>query len=531
MVLSLWAGLPGLALAEETAPWSLRNRVSFTSTSAVLEYAEKSGAWRILSNAGETVVESEGFLARLGEGRSLGSAGLAPAELHREHFEGSLGDGTYYTSRFAVQDGIAFEYRVASFEDRPFVVMSLSVSNRSADAVMLERLDVAVFSAPDAVSLGPGAQYESLPLAMRGGQAILDEAGSSLMGRFEDAAAGICITIGVGGGRDASSGVQFEKVTAEQRWGGRISTLFSPALKLLPGETVRSADVVVVYGLSDATESEENYLWAAGTLWPDAAMLAPPLTWLTQEASGDFDALLKEAGRWRGTSQTRSLKHVLIPAGWEGRAGSMQGATPRYPKNIGNAAETLRKRGFTPGITIDPLAALSGVKDWVYSPAAGGTWLNPRDAEAQVFAQERIQGLAGQGFEFFAIKASPIPDAALQHFGLTRSMASALAFKMVREAIPNLPVYPATAADFPSTDRLRSNVRRALTLLAAYGVPAAPIRLEPSSLSEGGPLSIATLLNWPGPLEIVGVATNQVRRDFGEFLRQRADAHKSENMP
>lgn len=532
------------AAAGGESPWTLRNRVRFASTAAVLEYAEESGAWRIMSTGGETVAESEGFVAHLGGGRSVGSAGLAPAELHREHFEGPLGEGTYYAARFGVQDGLAFEHRVAAIEGRPFVLMSLSVSNRGDKAVTVEGLDVAVFSMPGAVSLGPEGRYESLPLAMRGGQAVFDERGPSLMGRFEDEGRGICLTIGVaGGGGDGSSAVQFERVqgqsgsvdapgaTQGRHWRGSVYTRFTPPLKVAPGETVRSADVVVVYGLIDPHGSEENYWWAAGTLWPDVATLGPSLTWLTGEETGDFDTLLEESARWRGAGRGRGLTHALIPARWERIPGALQGAAPRYPKNIGNAADALRKQGYTPGITIDPLAALSSTKPWVYTSAQGRAWLDLSDAEARAFAQTRIKSLAGLGFHFFVIEESPIPDAALQHFGLTRSAASTLAFKVARAAVPTLPVYPAAVGHLPSSDKQLSNARRALERLAEYGVLAAPIRVDFTTVSGVEPLSPGALLNWPGPLEIVGVPTGKARRELGEILRQRASGRKRANAP
>ena len=538
--LILEVGAQAPALAQEPTPWTLRNSVSFASDAAVLEYAEQSGAWRVLSKGGETVAESVGFMARLADGRSVGSAGLPPAELHREHFEGPLGKGTYYMARFAVQDGLAFEHRVASFDGRPFVVMSLSLNNRADKAVTVERLDVAVLSTQDAVSLGPRGHYESLQLAIRGGQALLDAGGSTLMGRFEDIDARVCLTIGVAGERHGYSGVRFDGVKAmpgsvdsegtskAQHWRGTVYTRFTPPLNIAPGETVRSADVVVVYGLSDAQQSEENYFWAAGTLWSDAATMAPPLTWLTSEEDGDFDTLFKDAERWRGT---RSVMHALIPAGWERIPGSLQGATPRYPKNIGDAADALRKSGFSPGITIDPLAAHAATKPWVYASEGEGVWLNPSHPEAQAFAQERIRGLARLGFRFFAIEESPITDDALRHFGLTRSTASALAFKAARAAVPTLPVYAATVGHLPSSDQHLSNVRRALERLAEYGVPAAPIRVDISMLSDAGPSSIGALLNWPGPIEIIGLPTGKARREFGEILRQRASGRNGENAP
>ena len=142
------------------------------------------------------------------------------------------------------------------------------------------------------------------------------------------------------------------------------------------------------------------------------------------------------------------ITHALIPGNWEGRPGSLEGGAPNYPRNIGDAARSLKDAGVTPGITVDPLLCGGGSDTWIAKSVDGCSWVNPADASGREYTRKRIRKLVEQGFGFVVIEESQIPDEVLLTFNLSRAQAASLAFDIAREAAGSNPVsvLPETSA-------------------------------------------------------------------------------------
>jgi hypothetical protein len=498
-------------------PWVLRARYTITLDKVSFEFDEAKGDWRLFiptgDPAGDTIMQGPGPQVTLGDGSVLSAEMLGDGKTDRESVATPLGDGTFYTLRFPPKDGLTVAYRVNTFKQWDFLFVTLSVTNGSEKPVEVSELSPLVMGSGGMIGWGPDTKVTARHLNMTTGCPLYDKSQAPAMTTFQDPARGLCVAMGVVPRGRAASSASFP--VSAGSWMGKVTSQYTPAVTLAPGAVLESDPLWLSYGMR-AIDADQKYAWAL------SKMPRPELNWdvwrgirgwVTVDDAGDLGALCRAAALAPGMG----LKHALIPAAWEGRPGSLEGAAPRYPKNMANAAKALREAGATPGITVDPIVVQGGKADWTVKSADGQTWVNLGVAEGRAFAEKRMRTVADCGFGFLVVAPSAVPDEALKSFGQTRAEADRLAFETVLAAAGGLPVFPASRYACNADSETLRAAAAVTARLGSFLIIPGPLRVQADGLRElaedGMPLRL-----WPGPVELLGMPASAGREALAKAL-------------
>lgn len=513
--------------AEEAAPdklpWSLREHYTYTEGNLHVDYCKVNAEWRIrvksevvdIQNP-EVLVRDVGFSIELGDGRVLRHDELGRREtvMSRDKYtsEEALGGGTHYSVQFAPVDGLSVNHRFDTFEQWPFLSMNITLRNDSPSPVTVKKVVCAAFGPGSISGLSADTQVRRRFIEVRGGFPVFAKDAPPANVLFHDPAKGFDFGFGVLPSGRSRSGVDLQ--SSGGAWQGSIVCDYAPGLVLQPGETLAADPVWVTYGRISA-QQDLQYSWAMNSLkWP-AKPENGPRAWVTVPDTEDFAALKALAQ----DAMANGIFHALIPSHWEGRPGSLEGAAPRYPKDIGKAARELRNQGGTPGITVDPLC-VDGGGAFTAKSADGRTWANPATPEGAEFIRKRMAGLVGGGFGFVVVEPSGVPDEVLAQFGVSRMEADWRAIGAVcAAAAGKAAVYPAAATTLKAERDAWLEAAAAGSRMSTYGVALAPVRFQADGLSALDEETMAAIRLWQGPVEVLGRPASGGRAKLAEALK------------
>lgn len=490
--------------APKETPWTLRNHYTITVKRVSLDYAEDNGQWRIRVDGDRAVFDRVGFAIGV-EGRDpLTGADLDMAVSSRDKVTTRFGEGSNYALTFPVKDGLEVFHRVTKLDSMPFVILSVGVANKGSEARTISSISSAVIPAGGISNLSPGTELHTYTLHARGGMPVYDPQGGAFFAVLNDANDTTAIALGVlPQYRGASS---IELVEEAGTWRGGASTSFGPGISLAPGESVEADPLWLSFGVPDLALVDTYYGWSLAQSPHPAAVGDSPQNWVSVPESGDFAQLLQSVQGWKGSG----VWHALIPGNWEGRPGSLQGAAPGYPRDIGNAAQDLRGAGVSPGITLDPLLA-SGESAWTVQSADGKSWINPGLPEGHAAAEKRVSDLRKKGFEFFVVEPSLVPDEALLKMGLTRAEADRHAFGAAVIGAANAPVLPAATGTLRAEAPAWALAARSTAKMADYQMTVGPLGLDLDNVSSLDAALLAAIKEWKGPIQVTGVPKAAIR--------------------
>ena len=437
------------------------------------------------------------FTIVLGDGQTIKAPELAEPESTRESFASAYGDGSHYTLTFPDTHGLQIVHRITRFKERPFLLLELSVVNRGEAPITIVEINPLVIGA-GGIDLGGETHLTSLPITARGSYVTYDPAAKPLFAYLGDSAGRTGLALGLLPQSRGRGGVELEQQGAT--WQGRVFNVFEPGYRLAPGERLSADTVWISYGIPVFDEVNLYYAWTHSTRPGHEADRPLPKGWVTVEAGRGADDLAGIAQ----AAQAAGFRSALLPAGFENRPG--------------NAARQLRAANFVAGITLDPLRFEGGQPEW--SLAAGGSaWLNPGHEAARALIVERVQALHKDGFGFFVVAESAVPEAALESFGLSRAAADGLALQAVAAAAGALPVFPAATATLDANDARLLSDQQLLAQFGVYKSPFGPVRLSFSggALSQG---TLDALKSWPGPIEVLGAPPQGARGALRPVFQQ-----------
>jgi len=520
VLLAVWVAWAANAGAVGQKPWALRDHYSYDVGNCVLDYAQDNGEWRVRVKGVEedlgVLADRVGFSVVLEDGRAMNNATLEEPEHVRSAVDTRYGRGTRYRLTFPAQDGVQIVHAALTFVERPFTLMSVTIKNVGDTPVSLEKIGVAVVGPGGIKNFGERPRNAVRALSFRSGWPVFDKTSSPCMTLFQDPVRGVSVALGVLPGGHAETGSDFQ--SSGGAWQGEVFCRYAPARVIAPGQAVESDPVCILFGLDGPSDVDLFYSWACSTLprpKVDASKQGKgPRVWVSVAEDASFASLVRRAKAWQDSGVT----HVLVPASWEGRPGSLRGAVPRYPKDMAQAARALRDLGLVPGITLDPLPVQGGKEQWTAQSVDGQTWLNLAAAGAQPFAAGRIQKILGWGFRFIAVAPSAIPDAVLGEFGMTRAQADHLAMVSVAAAAPGVPVFPAATTVLAAERDAWLDAASAIGRLAEFGAVPAPVRLNTSGLSQVDAELSGALRLWGGAVELLGQPKAGIRAHLVRIL-------------
>lgn len=475
-------------------PWELRAHYSYPINGLTIDYDERYSRFRVRMGEDKILANDLFFAIQFADGTTWDFHSLSPAKTVRDQMnDPQIGPGTTYSTTYPLKDNVEVRYIVTVFDTRPFMTLQLEVENKGSADLRISALDPLI-TPPSGIT--GFSQATTRHFHECGGYPVCDKGSLPYMTTLSDPATNASLALGIFPEGLADSGVQLEQ--QGNAWHGRVQCKFEPSIKVGPGQTLASDRVAVAHGAPLKADIDLYYSWILSSLNPPKENKNGPVAWVSVADSEGLDALVSAAHAWDG------VKHALVPANWEGKPGSLKGAAGRYPANIKGAADALRSAGATPGITVDPLAADGGPGDATAQSQDGQQWVNPAVPAGQDYIRKRIGSLAGDGFAFFAVAPSAIPDEALSAFGISRAQANHLAIKLVGEAVGDRPVYPAGGKAVGASAAEWAEVTTALGKLGEYAPGFGPVRLDGNGLGTLDPATAEAIQHCAAPIEVLG---------------------------
>lgn len=508
-------------------PWALREHFSFTVQKGTINYAADNGDWQVTVEDAGAIIEKAGFEIAFTDGAVLNNVSLGKATAHYERFTDTLGKGMLFTATFPPKEGLHVQHSMSVNSDHPFVLVTLRLQNDAEKPIEISRVTCVKIGAEGITHLTPGADLMARHVSFRGACPVFDKNAPAGLAIFNDPERGISLCLGALSQGIGAARVEF--IPRGDRWQGEVVCEYDPPIRLASGETLQSNPIWMAVGLPDPVDIDVLNAWTVSLHSPagkgplervqaakETLRQYIPRSWVTTEEGASFHDLVRSVSRW-GAAKPQG---VLVPITWEGRPGSLEGAVPRYPKNMGKVASELQGLGAKAGLTVDPLLTEGGNPGWTAPSADGRHWLNLRAPEARRHAVERMQKVGEWGFDFFAVAPSGIPAENLRHFNMTRVQADQLAFAVMVEAAGNRPIIPTSAYTAKADLELWLEVAASSSCMATYGIMPGPVRLDLHGVHELSAELLTALSFFDGPVEFVDRATPKVERALGWFFPQ-----------
>lgn len=496
---------------EGPVPWTLRDKYSFSTDSNSLEFCISNGDWRVLVDGVGTLVDDASFRISFADGTSLTSKDFGVGETDRGPFENEVGTGTHFWVVFPERNGLALRYNIRSHSDRPFLYLQMALENKGTTPLDITEISPAMIGPKGIHNMGPNGEVGLRQVRIRGGYPVYDTKSAPLAAIVHDPDKNVNISFGFLPLGDCDPAVNIAK--ALDSWQGNMTCSYSPAYRLMPGQTLETPPLWVSTRIATPSGMDQFYSWAS-SLRPQLPGTADaPRAWATADGGAGLAEVSKNAEQWKDSG----VKAALIPREWEGRPGSLQGGAPRYPKDISKAANDLRGLGVKAGLTVDPLSIAGGSGEFAAATPDGRGWVNLAAQAGRAFAAERLKKDVA-GFDFYVVAPSDIPEEVLKSFGISRAQADALAFAVMSEASGGKPVLPSTATTLGAGLEEWLDAAAACSRMAEFKVLAGPVRFDGATeLSDD---TLAAMMLFTGPIEFAGGASAKVKAQVADVLAQ-----------
>ncbi|MCX5772120.1 MAG: hypothetical protein NTZ09_17855 [Candidatus Hydrogenedentes bacterium] len=497
-------------------PWSLRDIYTFTQGKHQLVVAIETGLWRLLVEGQGAVIDDAGFSITFADGSVWDSSNMGKAATERNPYEDALGKATDFWLEFPSRGSIVVREEILMYEAQPFLLFRLLIGNNSEKPIEVAKISQMVPGPNGITNFGAATDASFRRVAIRGGCPVFDKSAGPALAVFNDKTNGWTLGLGVLSGGSGVSKAEF-KPAGPGTYQGEISCTFNPPIRIDPGTKFQGDPLWLSFSLPAPGKVDMYYGWSVAQQphidLPDGA----PLSWATADADCSEADLYALAQEWAPAQ----VKHVLVPYGWEGRPGSLEGALPRFPKSMEKVAEKLRGLGMKPGLTVDPLLTNETNADFTAATSDGRRWINLGKPEGRQKAVASMRKVAGWGFDFFAVAPSSIPDEALGHFAMSRAQADQLAMGVMAEAAEGKPVLP-TAAPAPLKPVLEDWLEAAAgsSRMSEFGLPVGPVRFDVTGVGELEPAVRSAMSFYRGPIEFMGRPSAELKRQLAEFLPQ-----------
>lgn len=482
----------------DATPWSLRDHFSFTMGASVMDYAVENGEWRLHRDGVEEIIQKVDMAIHLASGQVITTRDLRKGKVVRKNFDNGGTRGIQYTITFAPVHGAIVKHAMSVHSGFPHMLIDVSVASADPDhPVEVVSIMPVVIPAGNMAWFSAATTYTPRRLDFRGGTPMFSRQSLPQAAWFEDSTQNMMLAFAVLPHGVATTGADF--AFANGQWQGVVASRFDPPVRVEAGQSLASDTVWLCFALPTSDDLDTLLSWSHSERPRREGVNRPPTSWASATPGTPLDRLIESAGGWTSAG----LRHVLVPSGWEGRPGSLEGGGG-YPRNMERAASQLRSAGLTPGITVDPLTGPQGDGAWSVLSADGQRWLNLSTPGGRAAAAANIRTVASWGFEFVAIEPSRIPTEVLKTFNLTRAQADHLAFEVAQEAAGAVPVVPTPAdtlglslADWEEADA-------ASRRLMEYRLPIGPVRLELRGNEELTPELVEAIKEYSGAIEVVG---------------------------
>lgn len=493
----------------DALPWALREFFTVTTPGTKFIYAGDCAEWNLEIEGLGQVAPSAMWQVTLADGTTLDPMAMGVGKARVNKHSSEYGKSAIYRVTMPATRGLVLQHSVIVHDERPFFLIQASVTNEGTAPVAIASIDPVHFALR---GLDGGAIAGRRALRARGPYLVPSEEPGAALVTVHDPARGFTFGLGEMSQRVADTGIGLEPT--EDGWRIEVRSVFAPAKTLAPGETIASDPIWMTYRLAEPAEVDQLFAWCHSLApRPETAAQAPDY-WAAAEKGASADAVYRLAGMWADAG----VEHVLVPATWESVPGSLTGARPLYPGNMATVAARLRGMGMQPGLALDPLATEGGEEAWTARGADGQSWLNAGSPAGFAYGVDRLRRVADWGFAFLAVERSLIPDDVLAQFGLTRVEADALAFDLLMQAAPGMPVAPTAEKTVPPTLEAWLEVSGTTARLREYGVATGAAAFDASPHRRLDPALLTAILFHGGGVEFRGECSSSLRSQLATVL-------------
>ncbi len=487
-------------------PWTLREHYTITSDKASLIMAADNGEWRLECEGIGTVVDTATAKAYLADGTVISADDIRHGSGLVKRFSEDYGEGMVYTVDSEPMNGLAFRFTLNVPKERPFYLLRVEVVNRSAAPIEVARIDPGWFTI---TGLSASTVVGQRNLKARGPYLVPAGGGGATMAVFQDAAHGFTLAMGNLSMRQADFSMNIQPSGAS--WQAVVSSVFSPAIKLEPGQSLSSDPMWLLTSVPKAADVDQLYAWTH-SLRPKANYgKRMPEAWATASDGASSTDVTGVAGSWSGSG----IDCILVPPNWQSMPGSLEGSRPNYPHDMGSLASSLLGMDMKPGLSIDPLAIQGGSPEWSAKTADGQTWLDPtNEAGRKAWAAQLREKMGKWGYEFFVVAPTSMPDEALKQFNATRVQADACAFLLMAEAFPGVPVLPSPLATLPADLNTWLAASSSTSRFEEYGVTCGPVAFDAAKAGKLDDALLTAMLFYGGPVEVQGECGAALRKQL-----------------
>ncbi|GMW01784.1 MAG: hypothetical protein AMXMBFR84_29210 [Candidatus Hydrogenedentota bacterium] len=507
------AGLNPAIRADEISnlPWTLRDHYTFDAPRISLIYAVDNGEWCLNRADGKVLLDKARASVTLGDGKVIDVNAMGPGDAFRRRDVTELGDGSRYGLKLTGSQGVAVEHSITSHKQHPYYLIRVTVTNTSAEPIEVAAISPVVVPRGSMAQLDPEVEVQRRTMDVLGPNAGFNPASPAHILTFHNKSVGYMTTLGVFPRDVARTGINLQFFDGQ--WQGEITSTFDPPVRLAPGQSLE-ADPIWLAFTFDTPEALDQFIsYTHATLKKPAFDTDIVEAWSTAGEGEPLSAVEAAAKEWSAVG----VKHVLIPYGWEGRPGSLQGADPAYPGNMGAAARQLQAAGVTPGITVDILDIGKGADPWAITSNDGHVWANPADPAGRDAVLKAAKTVAGWGFGFYAVRPTAMPDEVLKTFQLTRTQADALAYAIMAEAAGDAPVYRTALGHLGTNVDQWLQAAICSSRLDEYDAIAGPVRFDGGGQNVSPEVLFGMVL-FGGPIEFAGSPSRDLENGLKQVL-------------
>jgi hypothetical protein len=494
-------------------PWSLRDHYTFTPDRFEFIYGGDNGQWTLSLKGAGALLDKVNASITFADGKVLDGATLGVGVTTRQKMTAELGEGVEYIVNIPANDGISMRHSVTYHTAHPFCVVRLEVKNEGTGPVEISKLGPIVVPPGSLKALNAKTTVNLRRFVMQGPCAVYSAEAAPYAVFMNDPEANVTLAFGSLTNGRADTAVDLQPFSGA--WQGSVTSTFDPPVRVEPGQSLQADPVWICFTMPVPSDVDLYYAQAHTNFPKPSDPKAAPRAWVTVKDGESFAALQAARGEWSG------IDAALVPATWEGRPGSLEGASPDWPRDMKSVASQLHQGKTTAGITIDPLVVSGGKDSFTAKSEDGRLWLNPADADGMEFGVAQMKKVAEWGFDFYAVAPSRIPNEVLKHFNLSRARANALAFDMMLKAAGGAPVYAASRGALGDKRDEWLEAATATARLAEYSVVCGPVRLDGATAKNVDDETALAIAFCGAPIEVVGNPSESVRAAVAEAVSKR----------
>ncbi|HRI88952.1 MAG TPA: hypothetical protein PK869_11830, partial [Candidatus Hydrogenedentes bacterium] len=369
-------------------PWNLRDHYTFSPEGYDFIYGGDNGQWSLEKKGLGFLMDKVNASITFADGKTVEAALHGVGTTVRQKHTAELGPGIEYIVNIPAKDGFSLRHSLAYHNEHPFYLVRLALKNEGTTPLEVSQISSVIIPPGSLKQLGSNATVTHRRVLMHGKSPVYSKDVEPHATFINDPANGLVLGLGSIATGQCKTIVDLQPFSGA--WQGSVTSTFDPPVRVEPGQSLQGDPVWISF--TTLTQADVDLFFAHALKdYPKYAKADDaPHSWVTVPDGGSFSELQSAIGDWSGVAA------ALVPVTWESRGGSLDGATPAWPREMRGVASQLRQNGRA-GITVDPLAVANGNDAWAAKSEDGQMWLNPATEEGMANGVAQMKKVAAWG--------------------------------------------------------------------------------------------------------------------------------------